>query len=103
MPSSHTIVLVQPTRLLTSRTFSDYETVSQAMEGIVHMYEAHLKDVYPNRRNITYDISELFQYIDKLADLSCLVFTPNINAYAPFNKDWIKDKIVTMLKRQAQQ
>ena len=36
-----------------------------------------------------------------LGDLSALVYEPNINAYAPQNKEWIKKKCFTHLKKQA--
>ena len=38
------------------------------------MYERELKNQNPNKRQITYDIQNLFQYIDNLPDLSCLVY-----------------------------
>ena len=37
----------------------------------------------------------------QLADLSCLVYQKSTNAYAPYNKDWIKEKIYILLRRQA--
>lgn len=41
--------------------------------GVCKMYEEHLKRMNPNSPSITYDISQLFDFIDDLADLSCLV------------------------------
>uniref|UniRef100_A0A915I6B5 Enhancer of rudimentary homolog n=1 Tax=Romanomermis culicivorax TaxID=13658 RepID=A0A915I6B5_ROMCU len=69
---SHTILLVQPTSRADSRTWSDYEAVSDCMEGICKIYEEHLKKQNPNSPSITYDVSQLFDFIDRLADLSCL-------------------------------
>jgi len=40
-----------------------------------------------------YDISQLFEFIDQLADLSCLVFDKASGKYVPRNKAWIKEKI----------
>ncbi len=37
------------------------------------MYEEHLKRLNPNSPSITYDISHLFDFVDQLHDLSCLV------------------------------
>merc|ERR1711971_544475 len=54
-----------------------------------------------NIPSITYDISQLFDFIDQLADLSCLVYQRSSNTYAPYNKDWIKEKIYILLRRQA--
>merc|ERR1712241_1246592 len=86
---SHTILLVQPGQKPETRTYSDYESVNECMEGVCKMYEEHLKRQNPNIPSITYDISQLFDFIDQLADLSCLVYQRSSNTYAPYNKDWI--------------
>jgi hypothetical protein len=65
------------------------------------MFEKRLKEIYPNLKDITYDISDLYNYIDALADLSALVFDPSTNTYAPHNKDWVKTKAFAHLKKQA--
>ncbi|KAA0190004.1 hypothetical protein HAZT_HAZT001003 [Hyalella azteca] len=98
---AHTILLVQPGPKPESRTFSDYESVNECMEGVCKIYEEHLKRMNPNTPSITYDISQLFDFIDQLADLSCLVYQKSTNTYAPYNKDWIKEKIYILLRRQA--
>lgn len=41
--------------------------------GVCHLFEDHLKRQNPNTASITYDISQLFDFIDNLDDLSCLV------------------------------
>ena len=71
---SHTILLVQPTKRPEGRTYADYESVNECMEGVCKVYEEHLKRMNPNSPSITYDISQLFDFIDDLADLSCLVY-----------------------------
>ena len=98
---SHTILLVQPGQKPETRTYSDYESVNECMEGVCKMFEEHLKRQNPNIPSITYDISQLFDFIDQLADLSCLVYQRSSNTYAPYNKDWIKEKIYILLRRQA--
>ncbi|RXM97609.1 Enhancer of rudimentary-like [Acipenser ruthenus] len=103
MKRSHTILLVQPTKRPEGRTYADYESVNECMEGVCKMYEEHLKRMNPNSPSITYDISQLFDFIDDLADLSCLVYRADTQTYQPYNKDWIKEKIYVLLRRQAQQ
>ena len=70
--------------------------------GICQLFEQKLKMDHPNTRNITYDVSDLFRYIDSLADLSALVYNSQIRAYEPYNKDWIKNRVFAHLKKQAQ-
>ena len=41
------------------------------------LYEKELKTLNPQVRNITYDIADLYTYLDQLNDLSCLVCVPS--------------------------
>uniref|UniRef100_A0A182W4K0 Enhancer of rudimentary homolog n=3 Tax=Myzomyia TaxID=59140 RepID=A0A182W4K0_9DIPT len=98
---SHTILLVQPGQHPETRTYSDYESVNECMEGVCKIYEEQLKRRNPNTPTITYDISQLFDFVDQLIDLSCLVYQKSTNTYAPYNKEWIKEKIYVLLKQAA--
>lgn len=98
---AHTIILCQFGPKLSSRQWSDYENPAEAMDGVCQMYEHRLKQLNPNRRKITYDISELFKFVDTLPDLSALVFNDQVNSYLPHNKEWIKSKVFEHLKNQA--
>uniref|UniRef100_A0A8C7CHL7 Enhancer of rudimentary homolog n=2 Tax=Oncorhynchus TaxID=8016 RepID=A0A8C7CHL7_ONCKI len=80
---SHTILLVQPTKRPEGRTYADYESVNECMEGVCKMYEEHLKRMNPNTPSITYDISQLFDFIHDLADLSCLVYRADSQTALP--------------------
>ncbi|EDV33781.1 uncharacterized protein Dana_GF19121 [Drosophila ananassae] len=98
---SHTILLVQPGTRPETRTYCDYESVNECMEGVCKIYEEHLKRRNPNTPTITYDISQLFDFIDTLMDISCMVYQKSTNTYAPYNKDWIKEKIYVLLRQAA--
>ena len=41
--------------------------------GICETFEKRLRDANPSLNNITYDISDLYKYIDALTDMSALV------------------------------
>lgn len=64
---SHTILLVQPGVRPETRTYSDYESVNECMEGVCKIYEEHLKRRNPNTPTITYDISQLFDFLDQVS------------------------------------
>ncbi|CAI9730372.1 enhancer of rudimentary homolog [Octopus vulgaris] len=98
---SHTIMLIQPNPKPETRTYSDYESLTDCLEGICKIYEEHLKRMNPACPSITYDISQLFDFIDELTDLSCLVFQKSTGTYVPHNKEWMKEKIYIMLRKQA--
>jgi hypothetical protein len=95
----------------------------------------------PTAARITYDIKDLYDYIDSLVDMSCMVYVntnlllscsalllllvvvmvvaashcagvahvaryrynPELQAYNPFNKDWIKQRLLVQLKKMAGQ
>mmetsp|Transcript_58184 Transcript_58184/g.126469 ORF Transcript_58184/g.126469 Transcript_58184/m.126469 type:complete len:105 (+) Transcript_58184:66-380(+) len=97
----HTIVLVQHTPSFTTRSYLDFQSVNGAMDGIVKLYEHKLKDLNPGIQHITYDISDLYNYIDSLHDICALVCNPSTNVYEPKAKDWIKAKVFQQLKQQA--
>ena len=100
---SHAILLVQPTKRPEGRTWADYESVNECMEGVCKMYEEHLKRMNPNSPSITYDISQLSDFTNDLADLSCVVYRADTQTYQPYSKHWIKDKIYVLLHHQPQQ
>eukprot|EP00457_Paulinella_chromatophora_P017010 gb/GEZN01017944.1/.p1 GENE.gb/GEZN01017944.1/~~gb/GEZN01017944.1/.p1 ORF type:complete len:110 (-),score=19.48 gb/GEZN01017944.1/:378-707(-) len=100
---THTIVLAQFSSKHTSRHYSDYDDVGAAMDGICQMYEHKLKADFPNRKKITYDITDLYAFIDELTDLACLVYDDNTVSYRPHAKKWIKKQVLQHLKRQAGQ
>ncbi|XP_017985200.1 PREDICTED: enhancer of rudimentary homolog isoform X3 [Theobroma cacao] len=56
------------------RTFVDYDSISQAMDGIRGLYERKLKKLNPATQNITYDIGVLYNFIDGLADMIALAY-----------------------------
>ena len=69
----HTIVLVQYTGNLNSRTYMDFPSVGAALDAIVKMYEHKLKELNPSVPHITYDISDLYKYLDSLQDICALM------------------------------
>jgi len=90
---SHTILLIHPKPCPTTRTYTTYKSVKQCLEAIYQIYEEHLKRLSSDKPTITYAISQLFDFIDSFVDVSCLVFQKSTNSYAPFGKEWIKDRI----------
>eukprot|EP00698_Gefionella_okellyi_P019823 TRINITY_DN6140_c0_g1_i1.p2 TRINITY_DN6140_c0_g1~~TRINITY_DN6140_c0_g1_i1.p2 ORF type:complete len:116 (-),score=15.82 TRINITY_DN6140_c0_g1_i1:204-551(-) len=95
----HTILLVQPTRDKATRTFYDYDNVGLAMEGLKQMYEYQLKVHNPHERNIQYNVSDLYNFLDGFADISCLVFNNQAQAYTPYPREWVKTQVFQHLRR----
>jgi len=97
--TNHTLVLIQPGGEET-RTYSDFDSIKEAMEGICYIFELYIKQSDSNLTTITYDVKQLFDFIDSLKEIVCLVFEETLSTYSAYNKDWIKEKLYMMLRRQ---
>eukprot|EP00891_Asterochloris_glomerata_P004564 jgi/Astpho2/4564/Aster-00146 len=89
---------MQTERNKNSRTYLDYNSVEAAMDGLCRDFEKQLKRLNPNLPSITYDVQDLFLYIDNMPDMSALVYDQGVTAYIPCNKEWIKKKVYQHLK-----
>uniref|UniRef100_A0A0M3I1S9 Enhancer of rudimentary homolog n=2 Tax=Ascaris TaxID=6251 RepID=A0A0M3I1S9_ASCLU len=95
---SHTVLLIQTSPLPQSRSWIDYETLDECLDDICEIFELHRKNQNRHLRSVPYDVSQLFEFIDRLADLSCFVWHAASGMYAPHNKQWIKEQIYIFLR-----
>ena len=65
------------------------------------MYEQLLKLQNPGKLEVTYDVGDLFTYLDSIKDLAALVYNVNIKAYEPKSREWVKQQVYSGLKHQA--
>ena len=76
--TSHTVLLVQFTPDENSRTYLDFDTMNDALDGLVQIFEQKLRQVNASEPSsgpqVTYALSDLLCYLDKLNDLSCLTY-----------------------------
>ncbi|KAH8552218.1 enhancer of rudimentary [Umbelopsis sp. PMI_123] len=96
----HTLLLVQPTQNLSSRTYYDFNTVAEAMDHIATLYEQRLQKENPRLAQLQYRAQDLLQFIDNHREFVALVFSPAHQNYAPHDKEWVKDKLLNHLGRQ---
>ncbi|CAH3185636.1 unnamed protein product, partial [Porites lobata] len=112
---SHTILLIQPNTKPESRTYSDYETKDECMEGNTDYksnsgLHSHGKSLGENcfrfkkNQEICFKLhkrilNSSFQRIS--CDFNEFLQCPKQPFYEPHNKEWIKENIYVMLRRQA--
>jgi hypothetical protein len=97
----HTIILVQQTSDAQSRTYTDHESVNEAMRSLIAVFEAKQMARQNTGKPVSYSTDQLLGFIDGLHDVSMLCFDRNMRAYMPFDRKFIKDKIYTTLSRDA--
>lgn len=69
--------------------------------ALCELYEKGVKEKLPHVRSISYDVSDLYSFLDNLQDISCLVFSSQLNAYLPRGREWIKQQLLTHLQQQS--
>ncbi|WVZ90600.1 hypothetical protein U9M48_036885, partial [Paspalum notatum var. saurae] len=99
----HTIILMQPSKNRGMRTSMDFDSVNHALDGICGLYERKIRNINPMISNLTYGISDLYNFINGLTDISALVNDVSLHTFLPYDRLWIKQKLFQHLKRLAQQ
>jgi hypothetical protein len=94
----HTVLLLQATGSKTTRSWYDYESVPNAVEGLVTMYEA--TRAAANGQG-SYTAVDLFNWIDTFPHCSCMVLDKSSGLYHPRDVNYLKQQIYNNLKRQA--
>lgn len=96
----HCIVLIQKDQRLETRTYTDHESVADAMRNMINVFEDHLRQKRANAKGgLDYDARELLAYLDSFHDLSILAFDRQTKAYQPYDRIWIKNAIYQQLQR----
>lgn len=96
-----TLLLMQKGPELESRTFFNFDSVEQCLEFIVKLFEDRLRSQLSSKENFTYDLGQLFSYVDGVPDMFCLVYNEQGRNFTPHGKDWIKSKLYKILSKQA--
>ena len=86
-----------------TRTYLDFDTISLAMEGILQVYEHHVRrqGSIPSDQPLNYKLVDIVAYLDAIADLSCMVYNDVQKVYLPHGLDWIKSQLYVRLKKNA--
>ena len=71
--ASGAILLLQFNASLSSRTFFEHESLPDVLNKLCDLYEKELKTLNPKMANITYDIADLYTYLDALHNVSLLL------------------------------
>eukprot|EP00871_Galdieria_phlegrea_P001374 jgi/Galph1/2237/GphlegSOOS_G873.1 len=95
------IILVQWNRAKTTRTYYDYRNLEEALQGLCTWYENQLRSSQPHLSYISYEARDLLFYLQELEELACLIYDSQEGKYVPYNKDWIKTKLLGFLRKRA--
>lgn len=97
----HTLLLQQPTQNKASRTWSEYRSVTEAVDSFITSYEAKLRSLNPNQKQLQYTVADLHKYVDSMSDATLMIINEQTRQYAPKNKDFLKSQIMSRLRGAA--
>ena len=99
----HTILLVQPEGRPKSRTYYDFNSIGDALDACVELYQKALQAMNPNVTTFEFNVDDLLRYFDEIFDISALVFNNKAQMYEAKGRQWIKDNVLSRLQRQQAQ
>eukprot|EP00928_Gymnodinium_smaydae_P019788 TRINITY_DN17616_c0_g1_i2.p2 TRINITY_DN17616_c0_g1~~TRINITY_DN17616_c0_g1_i2.p2 ORF type:complete len:177 (+),score=32.06 TRINITY_DN17616_c0_g1_i2:176-706(+) len=97
----HTLLLVEFQVGQSGRTYSEHKAVAGAMDQLCQMYEQVLKLQAGQGQTAKYNVDDLWEFVDDLPDIGCLVLDRQSGAYVPHSRAWIKETMLQHLKGQA--
>ncbi|KAF9961821.1 hypothetical protein BGZ70_008195 [Mortierella alpina] len=71
------------------------------MDEVISMYEEYLKNKYPHKERIEFDVKEVLDMVYNLPDCAALVFDPKTASYIPHDKSWIQKQVVARAQSRA--
>ena len=63
------MVLIKIEKNENSRLYLDYATPREAVTGIMTLYEQLLQQLVPNKRDLTYTVGDLLDFLDNLNEI----------------------------------
>jgi hypothetical protein len=97
----HTILLMQPKPDTATRTYADFNSVTEAIHGIISIFEDKKKAEAKaaGRRDAEYTSTQLLAFFDGMHDMSMLCYDKGTKGYVPYDRKFIKDKVYAVLSK----
>ena len=102
------LLVVKDLDHLTQATAEDMEALVfnisiEVIGSFCILLAANLAVARQYAKNLKLLLTQQLKQMDRVAegDLCALVFDPNTNQYAPHNREWVKDRVFNILKKQA--
>lgn len=94
------LLLVQQKPDTDSRRYQEFHTLDKCLDYILKLFEDKLRNQLQEKDNFTYDLSDLYEYLDDLPSIQCLIFSEDTRTFTPHDKNWVKSKLYAHLSNQ---
>ena len=85
-----------------NKVYETFGSLSAAIQHLMDMYEKKLGEMNPGEKNITYDISDFFTFLDQFKDVTAMVLDDRTSLYEGMSKGELKKAVVAVLQQQQQ-
>ena len=91
MTNGHILVLLQPAGEK-SRTYSDYENLTNAVEGLCSIFEETYKKENA-AQDVEYEIDDVIGFFEAFDEVLFFTFHEGLRHYIPHDFEWIRGRL----------
>ena len=81
------LLLIQTKTDVESRRYQEFLSLDKCLDHLLRLFEDTLRNQMQVKDNITYDLSDLYEYLDELPHIVCLIFSEECRNYTPHDKN----------------
>lgn len=94
------LLLVQHKVDSESKRYQEFLSLEKCLDYILKIFEDKLRTQLQEKDNFTYDLSDLYEYLDDLPQILCLIYSEEMRNFTPHDKNWVKSKLYSHLTTQ---
>lgn len=98
--ASNFILLVHHTPDNDSKKYYEFQTFDMCLDCILKIFEDDIRGKLESKDSFVYDLKELFDFLDKLTNIKCLLSSGSSKKYVQYDINWIKSKLYLYLSQQ---
>lgn len=92
------MLLLQMDSRGSTRLWAEFPTLQHSIDEIIRLYETNAKET-TTLTKITYQIEDLYRFVDGLHEVCVLEYSETVNAYVPHGRDWVREMVRVALSR----
>lgn len=98
--ASNFILLVHHTPDKDSKKYYEFPIFEMCLDCILKIFEDDKRSKLGNKNDFAYDLKDLFDFLDSLTNIKCLLSSGKSNKYTQYDINWIKSKLYLYLSKQ---
>jgi hypothetical protein len=97
------LMLVQSKSDTDEGRYKSFGSLEEGFDFVVRIFEDRLRAQFAGKENFSYELIELYEFLDSLQEIACLVRSEETNSYVSHDLNWVKGKLYSHLTQQLTQ